>query len=316
MSKQDPRRPRESFVEASAIKLRREDTFFPPDAWGASPFQRTFDPARHVKIRSWFVPEGVVNLLICEECGGRHETMTNFLIRYGKTPTEPTAGNMEKFAELVTQALDDHLRSDVRSFVEGHMQCATRRIIHTPSERVYTFIQDQLQHAREEIGSGNDYASSIHLLLSDGGRVQVPIHMLPPREVDDGVSRGLAIQGLHAALRKLIRERDLHLDAVIVIGEGWVHEGEEKHADIPVNEKGQAEVVMAFCHTRSFAQGGHSYIRRSTGVVGEGPGTFDEPQWTFTGAESPLLDGIFAEDPTAPKSKPTSGGGSLNQHLN
>lgn len=280
---------------------------FPEEFWGTE-MVRQKDLPEHLASVIYRVPEGTVVVSRCTACGGRQEHLIDLRRAFEevrgkdlKGPADLTPEIVQRTAKEVENALAV-LRSPItKEWVEKHKKCTEEPIKHYIPSLVSDFIDSTTRLARKILADGDPIPGNIYILLADGRAMAIPIHDLPGAATKDR-SRTIEVQRRFFSVREMVRARKMDILAAVVFSEAWgsVYQGPDTP---PPSVTKQEEFVVVMLTTENFGAIALSPIRRKSGVIGEGPGEFDDFEWQPMSGEALLVDGLLATTGLVPQSE-------------
>jgi hypothetical protein len=298
---------REMFRDDSA-SLR--DPAFDPANWGSEAASLTMRDAPHVGATWQRAPEGMLQLLRCERCGGRHESLIRFPretpetvaalkdAMAGRRPRHAAVAGMERQVEIFADRMSE--------FGGAHRGCAERPLAHELPPPIERRVRELWAQARKRLKRGKSVPPALELLFEDGLGVGAVMGDLPDRTPDDTRSRYVEIARRHAALRELCERAGRRPVAATFIAEGWATEFRDDGGTpvtppagdlrwFPKLHPERFEVLTIVAVTREFGRTAVAKIARKSGVPEDGPGSVGAPEWVPLAADAPLVDGALAE---------------------
>lgn len=143
-----------------------DDAVFPRDMWGTTAYGLSGLPDW---LESEFrrVPEGLVQVNRCTECGGRLEALIDFR-RLSFQEFGRSLGMLKDVIETVHPQAEE--------FLARHRRCDTDPVEYVLPRRLSGFVDFALRRCKQILRKGDEVHQMLHLLATDGSHHIIPYH--------------------------------------------------------------------------------------------------------------------------------------------
>lgn len=251
----------------------------------------------HLQARSVQVPEGVLEIHLCQVCGGRKELLIE-PVKQQETATtsEPEASGIEASTGPQIQSALRQYENYWDRFTERHADCPSHSRDFQLSSRAQQVVGEVLART-ERIAQEETVWSTLFLL--DGDRLAlVPLTLAFSVQSDDPTEERRQLERFKQAVRHQMQEIEFTPQMAVMVGESYFNDV-DADGQHPRHDPEAEEGLLVWLGTREFSR---------AGVVGIDPETREfqdrgRPGWSGSldqiklepGCLLPWTEGFFAE---------------------
>ena len=270
--------------EAELLTLSKSDlarAVYPIEQWGTTAFEYVLGP-EHCRLDAIRAPEGLVVVLRCQACGGRHEVLL-------PAPGKANHGGMDS-----SRAIQSLERAAAASacFKAEHEDCGVSPMAHAYCCEITSFREKVITLAEFTLSKAHPIPATHHLLFGDGKVMAISADGLPNTCYRGDHARTSASAALIYMTRRWLHANRSRPVAVVTTLEAWC--ALDTPDVLPVHSPDRQEAFMLTIVTPRFADMTRFPIVRSTEGDENSPATLGPPSTSRALGRSELVDGFFA----------------------
>lgn len=252
----------------------RSTSAFAPDQWHVA---ASGTVNARLSTDDFCVPEGVVRVIRCPQCGGRDEHLT----LYPRGASDEDAVRGGRIASERQAA-----------FAARHHLCATQPIGFRQPGTVTAFAHYLVTEATAILRMGDSVQQAAYVMC-DSGMVEFDYPSSPPGHTNATATR-IALAELHSAIRRFIREHALSVQAIAHLGACWV--SEDPRATLgTLGAKSAPDRTEALAVTVVTPTDGRIlYLPLASVSDDRLAGRLSVPRWHVLSQRAPMIDGLLA----------------------
>lgn len=270
--------------EAELLTLSESDlerAVYPIEQWGTTAFEYVLGP-EHCRLDAIRAPEGLLVVLRCHACGGRHEVLL-------PAPGKVNHGDMDS-----SRAIQSIERAGAASacFKAEHEDCRVNPMAHAYCSEITSFREKVIALAVFTLSKAHPIPATHHLLFGDGKVMAISAEGLPSTRYPGDHARTSASAALIYMTRMWLHRNRSRPIAVVTTFEAWCA---PDTPDVrPVHSPSRQEAFMLSVVTPRFADMTLFPTIRSVAGDENSPATLGPPSTSWTLDRSEFVDGFFA----------------------
>lgn len=277
-------------------KISRNTTLeicVPAHVWGICLAEKTASAASSVVVERRAVPEGLLDIGRCNQCGAVVEVLHDLRERKhwdGVGVRADARGQDQADARGQNEEFLKH-------WAARHHECSSP--IPEPPSELTSVRNDLVDQAARAVKKGEVSPATARIVLDTpgpGSRLVALPYGDPPFR--DRIEKRERIEKMKALARDFLRQSDAEVLGAVAVCEAWYGPEEEAGAalELPSEQNGAQEGVVAEVRTPRGTHLSVSPIERASGVPGAGHGKLVKPEIAGTPGHSRMLDGLLASD--------------------